>query len=344
MMRTASILSLGLAACLLTSMHANAKGSLAIFNWGDYISDTMVKKFEQTYDVKVTIDTYDSNETMLAKLKSGITGYDLAVPSDYMVEILIKENLLERVEPNTFENYKNLEPQWADVYWDKGRHYSVPWVWGTTSFTVSTDVYKGDIDTLALMLEPPDELKGRINLLRDVNEVINAALRYRGLPLCNENPADLKQVQELLTNLKPHVKSFAYESKELASSGEVDLAQIWNGKAYLARLDRPDLRYAYPKEGYTGWMDNLVVIKGAPNIENAKLFMNFLMDPENAAMMTNFTGYANGVQGSGQYVDPKLANSNEYRPPAGAPAPEFVPVCNERVIRLYDRLWTNFLK
>jgi spermidine/putrescine transport system substrate-binding protein len=91
-------------------------------------------------------------------------------------------------------------------------------------------------------------------------------------------------------------------------------------------------------------MDNLVVIKGAPNLENAKLFMNFLMDPENAAMMTNFTGYANGVLGSEKFVDADLAKAHEYRPPEGAPKPEFVKVCNEKVIKLYDRLWTNFLK
>lgn len=344
MSRISTASTIAIAAFMAMPVSAHAEGSLAIFNWGDYISEEMVKKFEAKYDVKVTVDTYDSNETMLAKLKSGITGYDLAVPGDYMVEILIKEDLVEKVEPNTFENYKNLEPQWADVYWDPGRHYSVPWVWGTTSFTVSTKVYKGDVDTLAVMFNPPDELKGRINLLRDVNDVINAALRYLGLPRCNESPDDLKKVQALLSELKPSVKSFAYESKELAESGEVDLAQIWNGKAYLARKGRPDLQYSYPKEGYTGWMDNLVVIKGAPNLENAKLFMNFLMDPENAAMMTNFTGYANGVAGSEKFVDAGLRDAHEYRPPEGAPQPEFVKVCNEKVIKLYDRLWTNFLK
>ncbi|MCY0150135.1 extracellular solute-binding protein [Hoeflea sp. G2-23] len=333
-----------IAACMLPTLPAHAEGALAIFNWGDYISDEMVKKFEAKYDVKVTVDTYDSNETMLAKLQSGISGYDLAVPGDYMVEILIQEGLIEKVEPNTFENYGNLEPKWADVYWDPGRHYSVPWVWGTTSFTVSTKVYKGDVDTLAVMFDPPEELRGRINLLRDVNDVINAALRYLDLPRCNETPEDLKKVQALLADLKPSVKSFAYESKELAESGEVDLAQIWNGKAYIARQGRPELQYAYPKEGYTGWMDNLVVVKGAPNLENAKLFMNFLMDPENAAMMTNFTGYPNGVLGSEKFVNADLRDSHEYRPPEGAPDPEFVKVCNETVIKLYDRVWTNFLK
>jgi len=323
---------------------AFAAGELHIYNWGDYTSPEMIEKFEKAYDVKVTVDGYDSNETLLAKLKSGAAGYDVIMPGDYMVAIMIREGMLETVQPNKMANFKNVDPRWVDVYWDSGREYSVPWQWGTTTFAVNTDVYKGDIDTLALMFDPPAELRGRINMLRDVNDVLNAGLRYLGLPRCNSNPEDLRKLNDLLLGAKPHWKTFAYEAKEMITSGDVDLTQIWNGYSMRARLDKPSLKYAYPREGFTGWMDNAAVPKGAPNLENAKLFIDFIMAPENAAMISNFARYANGIRGSDAYMDPELLSAPEIVMPAGAPAPEFVPPCEDEVVRMYDKIWTNLLK
>lgn len=345
MRKSVPIAAIALAATLLVSgPESQAAGQLNIFNWGEYTSMEMIDKFEKKYDVEVTIDTYDSNETMLAKLKSGAAGYDIAVPGDYMVAIMVEEGMLERVEPNRMPNFSHMDERWVDVYWDPGRSYSIPWQWGTTTFVVNTKAYTGDIHTLSLIFDPPPELQGRINLLRDVNDVINAALRYLDLPRCNANPDDLRRLQALLLEVKPHIKSFAYESKELINSGEVDLAQIWNGFSLRARRERPEMHYAYPREGYTAWMDNLVVLKNAPNLDNAKLFIDFMMEPENAAMQSNFTAYANGIKGSEQYIDPEILNSPEYQPPDWAPEPEFVPPCEEKVVRMYDKIWTNFLK
>ncbi|KAA3632810.1 MAG: extracellular solute-binding protein [Proteobacteria bacterium] len=168
--------------------------------------------------------------------------------------------------------------------------------------------------------------------------------RRLDLPRCNSNPDDLRKLQKLLLSVKPHIKSFAYESKELINSGEVDIAQIWNGFSLRARRERPEMHYAYPREGFTGWMDNLVVLKDAENLENAKLFLNFMMDPENAAMQSNFTAYANGVKGSEAYISSEILESPEYQPPEWAPEPEFVPPCEPKVVTMYDRIWTNFLK
>ena len=111
-----------------------------------------------------------------------------------------------------------------------------------------------------------------------------------------------------------------------------------------ARLQRPELEYAYPKEGFTGWMDNVAVLKGAPHVENAKLFMNFMMDPENAAMTSNFARYANGVLGSEKYMEEAMKSAPEIVIPASAPAPEFVPPCDQEVVALYTKIWTNLKK
>ncbi len=318
-----------------------AEGELHIYNWGNYTNPDMIKNFEAKYDVKVTLDSYDSNETMLAKVKPGGTGYDIVVPGDYMVAVMIEEGLLAKVMPSEMPNFKNVDPKWVNVYWDPGREYSVPYQWGTTSFTVDTKVYGGDIDTLALMFDPPEELKGRINMLNDMNDVINAGLRYLGYPRCNSDKEQLKELSALLINAKQYWRTMDYSTIEKLTSGDVDLSQDWNGAALRARKDRPSLKYAYPKEGFTGWMDNVAVLKGAPNLENAKLFLNFMMEPENAAMTSNFARYANGIIGSEAFMDDEMKSANEIVMPASAPAPDFVPPCDQKVVNLYNKIWTR---
>ena len=320
-----------------------AAGNLNIYNWGEYTPPEMIEKFEKAYDVKVRIDTYDSMETMLAKLKSGAGDYDIIVPGDGMVSILIKEGLLQAINTFEMENYANVAPKWRDVYWDKGRKYSAPWAWGSTSFVVDTDIVKGDYNTLKVLFDPDDSVKGKINMLRDVNDVINMGLRYLDLPRCNSNPADLKKLLALLIEQKESLLSYNSETKELLVSGEAAVSMSWNGYAMRARAEKPSLAYVYPKEGFTGWMDNVAVPSGATNLENAKLFVNFVMAPENAAMITSYANYSNGITGSDAFYDASLAKSPELNPPAGAPAPEFVPDCGPKVTKLYDRVWTKLL-
>jgi spermidine/putrescine transport system substrate-binding protein len=339
-----TLLSIITATSLVLAGSASAAGELHIYNWGNYTNPEMIKKFEAANDVKVTLDSYDSNETMLAKVEQGGSGYDVVVPGDYMIAIMLKKDLLEKVMPNQMSNFKNMDPKWVDVYWDKGRNYSIPYQWGTTSFQVDTTVYKGDINTLKLIYDPPKELQGRINMLNDMNDVINAGLRYLDYPRCNSNKAQLKELNALLLSAKKHWRTMDYSTIEKLTSKDVDLSQNWNGAAMRARAQRPELQYAYPKEGFTGWMDNVAVLKGAPNVENAKLFMNFMMDPENAAMTSNFARYANGVMGSEKYMEAEMKSAPEIIIPASAPAPEFVPPCDQDVVALYTKIWTNLKK
>lgn len=344
MRRSLSLLA-GMLALTLSAGTAQAAGKLNIYNWFDYIPQDLLDKFAKEYDVEVTMDTYDSNESLLARLQAGVTGYDVAVPTDYMVAILKQEGFLEKVEPNKMSNFGNVDPDWVDVYWDPGREYSIPYQWGTTAFMVDSAVYSGDINTLAILFEPPAELDGKINMLKDVNEVINAGLRYLDYPRCNDNPEQLKALNDLLVNAKSHWLSFNSDgAKEILVSGDAAAGMIWNGFGMRARAERASLKYAYPKEGFTGWMDNIVVLKDAPNLENAKNFLNFMMVPENAAALTNFARYTSGIKGVQPFLDAELAAAPEVNLPADAPKPEFVPPCNDDVIRLYDRIWTNLLK
>jgi spermidine/putrescine transport system substrate-binding protein len=320
---------------------ALADGELHIYNWGDYTNPKLIEKFEKANNVKVTLDSYDSNETMLSKVRAGNSGYDIVVPSDYTVAIMIGEDLLEKTEPNAMSNFKNIEPKYINSYWDDGRHYSVPWQVGLTAFSVDTAKYKGDINTYGILFNTPDELKGQVNMLDDMTSIMHAAERYLGQPRCSADKENLKKLNDLLQSAKPNWKTFSYDTLTKLSSRDVAASQNWNGYSWRARQQVPTVQFAFPKEGIEGYMDNVAVLKGAKNIKNAKLFQDFIMDPENAAMISNFARYQNGIVGSKQFMDKTFAEAPEINPPAGSPEPEFVPPCDPAVIEIYNKIWTK---
>lgn len=335
-----AVIGLGL---MVSSGAAMAAGELNIFNWGNYTNPKLIEKFEQTYDIKVTQSDYDSNDSMLAKIKAGGHGYDISVPSDYMVAVMISEGLLLKTEPNKMANFKNIEPSFASPYFDEGRQYSVPWQWGTTALSVNTETYTGDIDTWSVIFNPPEELRGKINVVPEMNDVLNAALRYKGFPLCNDNKAQLKEINDMMQNAKQYWLTMEYGNVERLANGDIHAAVNWNGASMRARLANPAIKYGYPKEGLGTWMDNVVVLADAKNVENAKLFQNFIMDPENAALISDFAKYANGIAGSMAFLPPEFATAPEIVPPAYYKA-EFTQVCPNEVNEMYTKIWTNLLK
>jgi spermidine/putrescine transport system substrate-binding protein len=340
-MKKILMMSLSVASLMGAAGPALADGELHIYNWGDYTNPKLIEKFEKAFKVKVSLDSYDSNETMLSKVRAGNSGYDIVVPSDYTVKIMIADDMLEKTEPNTMENFKHMRPEFVDVYWDSGRHYSVPWQYGMTTFVVDTAKYKGDIDTLSILFNPPAELKGQINVLDDMNSLIHAAERFVGVPRCSADKADLKKVADALMAAKPNWKTFSYDTMVKMTSGDVIATQTWNGMAYRIRKEMPTVKFAFPKEGIEGWMDNVTVLKGAKNLENAKLFQNFVMDPENAALMSEFAGYDNGITNGLATLPKEFAQAPELNRPASAPVPEFVPPCDPGVVEIYNKIWTK---
>jgi len=314
---------------------------LHLYNWTDYTAPELIKKFEKETGIKVTIDTYDSNETALAKISSGASGYDLIVISNDFVPIFVKQGLFKDVDVAAMPNFKNLEPRWQKRSWDPDGKYSVPWMWGTTSYSVDTAVYKGPTDSLQPLFQPPADLKGKIGMFGSPSEVISLALVYMGKPQCNTDPADLKALDALLEAQKPFVKVYNSDGTvERQVSGETIMHQQWSGKAENTRVQKSTVKYVYPKEGIIAWMDNVAVPASSTNVEGAKKFLNFLMDPENIALEQVSTGYQSAVVGSNKYLPPELGNSPEFNPPADLKT-VFAPACPEKATKAYDRIWTN---
>lgn len=334
------------ALALLMASPAFAGGELKVYHWFEYIPQELVDKFTAETGIAVTIDTYDSNESMLASLKAGKLGqYDVAVPGDYMVQIMGTEGLLDTFTPEELPNFGNIDPKWVDVPFDPGRKSSIPYQWGTTAFSVNRDVYKGDINSLSMIFDPPEELKGKINVLDSQGEVLALGSIYMGLPQCSTDKTQLKALSDMLVAAKANWASFGSDTaKDVLVSGDAAAGMIYNGFSAKARAEGAHVEYAYPKEGYVVWMDNMVLLKDAPNRENALKFMNFLLEPENAAAVTNYAAYTSGVVGVEPFLDEAIKSSPETNPPASAPAGSFILVCDEATQKLYDAIWINLKK
>ena len=165
---------------LTVSSLALAAGELNLYNWGNYTSPKLIEKFEAETGIKVTITDYDSNETALAKVRAGGHGFDLAVPSHSHLPIWMSEGLIANARVDQMPNFKNVAKEWRNPDWDPGRQYSAPWQWGSVGVMVDTSVYNGDINTFGIILDPPEELIGKINVAPEMNDVISSALLYLG--------------------------------------------------------------------------------------------------------------------------------------------------------------------
>ena len=330
-------------ALALLANTAAAEGELVLYHWFEYMPAELLEKFTAESGIKVTMDTYDSNEALLASLKAGAIGtYDLAVPGDYMVKIMAGEGLLDTIAEGELSNIGNVAPEWADPSFDPGRKHSIPYQWGSTAFAVDTDVYSGDISSFDILFNPPAELSGKINVLDSQGDVMTMAALYMGIPQCSTDREQLTALNDMLQNAKTHWASFNSDTaREVLASGDAAVGMIYDGFSAKARAERPSVTYSFPKEGYVVWMDNVVLLKDAPNRDSAIAFMDFLLEPENIAAVSNFARYGLGVTGAEEFLDPELASLPEANPPATAGAGAFVQACDEETQTVYDTIWTN---
>ena len=333
------------AALLASTTLASAEGELNIFNWGNYTNPELIKKFEQEFDVKVTVTDYDSNDTALAKVRQGGHGFDIVVPSGSVVPIWINDGLLLEAKPNEMENFKNMDERWVDVPFDPGRNYTVPWQWGTTGVSVNTAEYDGDINTAAIFLDPPPELEGKINVVPEMIDVMHMAVAYAGGEVCTGDLDVLRKVRDKFAEAKPKWISMNYGNIEQMARKDFLATVNWNGASFRMREQDPNIKYGYPKEGYPIWMDNVAILADAKNVENAKLFMNFIMEPENAALISEFAKYANGIAGSEEFMSEELTSAPEIIiPDELVEAGSFTQTCPPEVMELYTRIWTELQK
>ncbi|HRV63895.1 extracellular solute-binding protein [Albidovulum sp.] len=324
---------------------ALAEGELQLFNWGDYTNPELIKKFEDETGIKVTITDYDSNDAALAKIEAGGHGFDLVVPSANYVQIYVEKGLVQELDLSKLSNHGNIAPQWMESSYDPGRKFSVPWQWGSTGVAVNKTAYSGDINTSAIFMDPPEELVGKVNVTPEMNDVLSLAIMYEGGEPCTEDTEILKKVRDALLEAKPKWQSMDYGMTEKMAANDVMASVYWNGAIFRARLQNPDVVYGYPKEGYPLWMDQVMLLSDANNTEEAYKFLDFIMVPENAALISSFARYANGITGSEAFMPEDMKDAPEINVPAEfAAAGHFLPTCSPKAQEYYTAIWTELQK
>ncbi|MGE0452763.1 MAG: extracellular solute-binding protein [Vicinamibacteria bacterium] len=323
----------------LAQPSAGARRTLNLYIWSNYIAPETLARFERRHGVKVQLDLYDSNEALLAKLQAGNVAYDVACPSNYVIEVLLKQRLLRPLDRGALPHFENLEPGFLGLQHDPGNAYSVPYFWGTTGIAYRKS-RTGRIDSWAALWD--ERLRGRVLMLDDPRETLGAALLRLGRGINETDPAALREAQRLLVLQKPLVRAYNSSNfEDVLLSGDVFAAQGWNGQFARAMEQDPDIEYVIPKEGSALFLDSLVVPVNAPDPELAHRFIDFVLEAEVAAEICRTMGYSTPNR-AGLALLPESVRANPaIFPPADTMARlELLRDVGEATV-LYDRLWTE---
>ncbi len=317
--------------------------TLHFYNWANYMDDAILAEFEQTCGVKVVQDTFASNEDLLAKLQAGASGYDLIIPSDYMVAIMRELNLLAELDFSHIPNAANIMPIFHNPPYDPEQKMSLPYQWGTTGLAYNTKRVKEPIDGWEDIFDAKKACGfGGLSMLNDAREVLGAALKLKGYSMNDTDPAHWSEAKEIVSAIKPCITTFDNASfADVLQAGEVAVSHGFSGEFAKAIEANPDLTYIVPKEGTTIWVDNMAVPNDAPNQYTAEIFINFILRPDIGARLTNYTYYASPNEASKALINPDIINNASIYPPADVMGKlEFLRDLGATT-PLIEKLWTE---
>jgi spermidine/putrescine-binding protein len=297
-------------------------GDLVFYNWSDYIDPELITQFEEEAGVSVTSDYYPSNEELLAKVQAGGSGYDVIVPSDYMVNIMREEELLMELNNDAIPNASNVAEEFSDPPYDPGNTFSKPYQWGTTGLGVDLSVVGEDVQPSWDLIFDPEtasQYSGQIALLDDPRETMAAALYYLGYSPNTTSEEELQEASDLIAQATENVAAFDSNLyTDLLLSGEVAISHGFSGNYFAAFAEAEDpSQYAYliPEEGATKWVDTMAILKDAPNPCTAHTFINFLLDAENGAQLTNWNYYGSPNAAAEEFILDEILNDPAIYPP-----------------------------
>ena len=287
------------------------EGQLHIYNWGSYyLGRDDLAAFKSKFNVSVTEDAYDSNETLLAKIQAGATGYDVCVPTGYMVEIMAQQGLLYKLALDHIPNARYIDAQFKGLPFDPRNQYSMPKDWGTTGFGYRADLLPPLYSWADFFTQATTKASGKTIVLDGVNEVIGSLLKMLGFSYNSVDPGQLEQVRQKLLALKPHLLAItATDDITMMGNGQAILALDWNGNVLAAQANQPKLQYVIPTEGSEFWVDNWAILRAAPDPVAAHAFVNFMLDPTVSAKEISTTYYAQCETAAFKSMDPALANN-----------------------------------
>ena len=323
--------------------------TLNVYNWGEYISDgsddslDVNKAFEELTGIKVNYTTFDTNESLYAKLRSGGASYDIIIPSDYMIGKMIQEDMLEKLDFDLIPNFKYIGESYINPSYDPTNEYSVPYTWGTVGIIYNTNLVTEPVTSWDILWD--EQYAGDILMFGNSRDAFGIALKKLGYSLNTEDPDQLQEAADLLKEQKPLVQAYVMDQiYDKMLGGEAALAPYYAGDALTMIADNPDLAFAVPEEGTNRFIDAICIPKGAKNIEAAHMYINFLCEPEVGAANIEYIGYSTPNTASYELLDEEVANDPiSYPPEEILEKTEPFNNLSEETNLLLESLWTEVL-
>lgn len=267
---------------------------LNVYNVGDYINEDLIKEFEKKTGIKVQYSTYDTNEMMYQKVKSGSTKYDVIFPSDYMVDKMRKEGLLKKINYNNIPNFKYVDSEFKNPTYDPKNEYSVPYMWGTVGIVYNKKMVKDKVDSWSILWNP--KYKRNILMLDSVRDTMGVALKKLGYSMNTRDEGKIIEARKLLEKQKPIVLAYVNDDgKDRMIADEALMGVFYSGDYPIMKSENPNLEYVIPKEGSNKWTDAVCKPKTCDNQDWAEEFINFLCDPKVNTVNTEYIGYSTPI-------------------------------------------------
>jgi len=354
------LLFAGLLLATFAPAHPDEQRVVNVYNWSDYIDPAILDGFTRITGIKVRYDTFDSNDTLEAKLLAGNSGYDVVVPSGYFLARQIAAGIFQKLDKSKLPNLVNAWREIANrlASYDPGNQYAVNYMWGTTGIGYNVNAVgkilgAGEtIDSWDEVFDPAKIARFKdcgIHFLDSSDDIIPAALHYLQLDPNSSMPADLQRATDLLLNIRRYIRKFhSSEYLNALASGEICLVVGFSGDIIQAQRRAAQAKagvaiaYAIPKEGAQLWFDNLAIPSDAPDVAEAHALIDYLLRPEVAAANTNFVSYANGNLASQKYIDKAILDDRNIYPDAATMSKLYTIMAHDsKTQRLVNRLWTR---
>jgi spermidine/putrescine transport system substrate-binding protein len=318
-------------------------GEVNVYNWGEYIDESIFADFEAETGIRVNYTTFQTNEEMYAAMKLGGTNYDLIIPSDYMIGRMISEGMLEKLDLENIPNISLISSERLTPAYDPTGEYSVPYMWGTVGLIYNSSMVDGELTSWSALFDP--EYSGQILMFDNPRDAFGIALKYLGYSLNTTSETELREAYELLAQQKPILQAYVMDKIfDKLEGGEAAIGPYYAGDYLTMRENNPDLRFVLPGEGSNVFTDAMCIPKGAANKENAEKFINFMTGTDVSAANMDMTGYASPNDEAAAIYGEEL-DEDGYA--AMFPPDDVLARCEpflnlpEETLSLYDSLWVE---
>ncbi len=345
MKKLTKLLSLSICVVIMSTFFVGCSNKqntqeINFYNYGENIDDETVKEFEQKYDIKVNIETFDDMEAMYSKIKSGAGKYDVVLVSDALMPRMIDQKLIQQINKDNIPNISQMDEEYLDLEIDPGNKYSVPYMFGTVGLIYNKDVVKEEVNSWDILWD--EKYKDRIFMFDTYRDTIGAALKKLGYSLNSTNQKEIDEAKELLLEQRKLVNPLygVDNGTTMIPAGETDINMIWSGEGLNLQDEYPNLVYVVPEEGANFWIDSLCIPENAKNVEGAEKFINFVSDKKSALRIADEIGYTTPNKEAREEQPESVKNNpNAYMPAEIMNRCEIYKDFSLDVKKMYDKAW-----